>query len=228
MGLFGSSKKKTTTNNTTSYSNVDNRVVQAEGATNVGPKSNYSSSANTTDNSVFNQSTSMTDARTFASSSSEFYSDNDTSNLTDSRSWMDMSSQTHAFDDHSVYNALDPETVARALDFAEGADAVAADGYSRLLGTSAGLFDSAGAMMTGAAERESSGMAGLLDMVGRLFEDNKAMVSQTRDTLADAYGDAYSMAGAAQVDGQGRIDQKTMIVLAAIAAAGLYLMRARA
>lgn len=59
----------------------------------------------------------------------------------------------------------------------------------------------------------------LVGMAEGLFERGENMIALTQDRVADA----YAAAGAQVIDQAGRIDQKTMIVLAGLAVAGLAM-----
>ena len=121
-----------------------------------------------------------------------------TTTLTDSRS-SSYSSSSSVSDNDNIYTynySLDDKVAKDAFEFAKAADATSGQGFQ-----------------------------GVLQLAERLFDGGRDLVEGARDAVTDAYKDAYTTSTAAQVDKQGAIDQKTMIVIAGLGVAALWALK---
>ena len=101
---------------------------------------------------------------------------------------------------------IDAGVVKAALDFATGADAVAGDGYEKLLDTTKDVTVSG-----------SNAFNRVIDLADKLFSTSSGILGKTADaTLAQV-----SALNTAQNDDKGAIDQKTIIVLGIAGAVAL-------
>lgn len=66
----------------------------------------------------------------------------------------------------------------------------------------------------------ADGFSKLLGVAEGLFERGESLIAQTQDRVADA----YAAAGSQVIDQAGRIDQKTMIVLAVVGVAAVAVL----
>lgn len=90
--------------------------------------------------------------------------------------------------------------VSRALDTVDMSNAIGAEGYKKLLDTTDNL-----------GERQADGFSQLIDAAADMFNKSEGLIGQTQKSVADAYSTA-------QADKAGGFDQKTIVMLAAVAA----------
>lgn len=119
-------------------------------------------------------------------------------NLTDARSWSDSSQTSWSDSSQTSINVqtTDADIAKGAFDFASSVDATGGRNYDRLLGLAEGLFERGGQLVT-----------------------------ETRDSVASAYSNAYAEAGAALETRAGKISEKTIILVAAGIGAAYLLGR---
>lgn len=103
----------------------------------------------------------------------------------------------------SVTNvSTDSGLVSRALDSVDRTNAINGQGFTSLLSSN------------------DKTLSGIFSLVNNTFNRGEALIGQTQQAVADAYSQA-------QANKQGTIDNRTMIVLAMAAVAGLFVITRR-
>lgn len=118
-------------------------------------------------------------------------------------------------------NITDGGIVSRALDSVDLATATTGAGYSKLLDTADSVFTKANKTaqsgLDKAAASQTAGFNALIATAKDIFNQGQNLIGTTQKSVADAYSQA-------QTDKAGTIDNRTIIVLAAAAVVGLYLL----
>lgn len=197
--VYGGGGGGSSSSSTNQTFNTDKRLITGEGSIGLSLDDSLSL-INLEDNDSF--SSSLTDSRSFSSSSADVLNSNNTTNNTTNITTLDQGAISSAFGTtnnalttigQAVANAFDfgSDTTSRALQTVEMNNATLGDGFERLL-----------------------------DAADSLFERGENLIGQTGDRVADAYRTAT-------VEKSGTIDNRTITVIAVAGAVALIAMNAR-